>query len=441
MRLTRRAALGSGLTAALWTLSRNGTAAEAAPRALEAGPVELKLVSPGATRALGYDGACPGPSLHAKAGGTLAIAFHNALAEPTSLSFPGLRGPRASLCFGALGDAAIAAGANRSITLATPEPGFQIYGALLGADPALQASRGLYGPLIVEEASPPEVDLDTAVLIADWRLDAEAQLADLGDATLGRGPGRIGALLSANGAPAPLALSGPPGGRVRLRLGNAASARVLILAIQGAKTLVIAVDGQPSAPFAPLKDLLPIGPGARFELMFDLPIEPAASVRFSLKGDHADEPLLVFSTAGAAAPQRAPIAALPDNPRLPAEIALERALRADIVVAGGDKSPLTLNGAAAPPKPLFSAPRGAPVTLAFTNRTAALQTLRLTGHVARLLHALDDGWDPYWRDIFILPPGKTILAAFVADNPGLWPLESTASERRNAGLMGTFAVR
>jgi len=66
--------------------------------------------------------------------------------------------------------------------------------------------------------------------------------------------------------------------------------------------------------------------------------------------------------------------------------------------------------------------------------------MRLTGHVARLLHALDDGWDPYWRDIFILPPGKTVHIAFVADNPGLWPLESASPERRDAGLMGTFWV-
>ncbi len=115
-------------------------------------------------------------------------------------------------------------------------------------------------------------------------------------------------------------------------------------------------------------------------------------------------------------------------------------MRAEIVISGGDKAALTINGASAPAKPLFSAPRNSPVTLAFTNKTAFPQTMRITGHVARLLHTLDDGWDPYWRDVFILPVGKTVHAAFVADNPGLWPLESTGAEHRNAGLMGVFSV-
>lgn len=441
MPLTRRGLLASGLSAAVWTTSRNDAAAEAAPRSLEAAAAELKLGSAGPTRALGYDGASPGPVLQVKAGEKLELAFRNALAEPTSLAFPGLRGPRSALAFGALGEAPIAPNASRTLSLATSEPGFQIYGALLGADPTLQMARGLYGPLVIDEPSPPEIDLEAIVLIADWRLGADGQLADLGDAMIGRGPGRVGATVTVNGAPAPLALSGPPGGRVRLRLANAATARVLILGIEGVKPLVVAVDGQPSATFAPLRNLLPVGPGARFELMFDLPREGAA--RFLLKADDpsaADEPLVLFSVSGLPATPRGPIQPLPDNPRLPPEIALERALRADIVIAGGDKAPLTLNGAAAPAKPLFSVARNAPVALAFTNRTAYVQTLRITGHVARLLHSLDDGWDPYWRDIFIIPPAKTVHAAFVADNPGLWPLELTAPERRNAGLMGVFAV-
>ena len=118
--------------------------------------------------------------------------------------FRACAGPRSALAFGALGEAPIAPNASRTLSLATSEPGFQIYGALLGADPALQMARGLYGPLVIDEPSPPEIDLEAIVLIADWRLDAEGQLADLGDAALGRGPGRVGATVTANGAPAPL---------------------------------------------------------------------------------------------------------------------------------------------------------------------------------------------------------------------------------------------
>jgi FtsP/CotA-like multicopper oxidase with cupredoxin domain len=444
VRLTRRALLQSGLAASIWVASRIGKAQTPHVRPLAATPVALKLASE-PTRALGYEGSCPGPLLRARVGERLELSFRNGLSEPTSLAFPGLRGPRSELVFGALGESPLSPGASRELAIHAAEPGFQIYGALLGPDPALQMARGLYGPLVVDEPSPPEADVDAVVLVADWRLDAQGQIADLADAILGRGPGRSGTLMTASGEPTPFQISGPPGGRVRLRLGNAATSRALYLSIDGVKPLVIAVDGQPSAPFEPLRNLLPVGGGARFELMFDLPREPGAVVRFFMRPDETrsqerDEELLVFSTSGAGVAERGAISGLPDNTRLPAEIALERALRADIVMAGGDKGPLTINGAPSPAKPLFSAPRKAPVALAFSNKTAFPQTMRITGHVARLLHSLDDGWDPYWRDIFIVPPGKTVHAAFVADNPGLWPLESTSPERRNAGLMGVFGV-
>jgi FtsP/CotA-like multicopper oxidase with cupredoxin domain len=433
---TRRGLLRWGCAAALWTLSPG---ARADSLSLTAGPVQLKLAPGATTPALGYDGACPGPLLRTHVGQKLAFNFRNALGEPTSLAFPGLRLPRAALIF------AVDPGATREIALTPLEPGFQIYGALLGTDPRQQFTRGLHGPLVVDEPARPEIDIEAVVLVSDWLLDPSGAPAKLGDPILGRGAGRIGALITANGAPAPFQLSGPPGGRVRLRLGNCASARVLYLSIEGVRPRVVAVDGQPSAPFEPLRNLLPVGTGARFELMFDLPREPGALIRFYLRPDDTrsqehDEELLTFSTSGAPPKERPAIVALPENPRLPAEIALESARRVDLTLGGGGTAPLTINGISSPTKPLFAVPRGAPVTLGFVNNTAFPQTMRLTGHVARLLHALDDGWDPYWRDIFIVPPGKTVHAAFVADNPGSWPLESASPERRNAGLMGAFLV-
>ena len=107
-------------------------------------------------------------------------------------------------------------------------------------------------------------------------------MEELGDASLERGAGRSGEVITANDAAAPLALSAAPGARVRLRLANAATRRVMTLAIQGAKTLIVAVDGQPSEPFEPLRNLVPIAPGARFELMFDLPREAGGKVSFVL---------------------------------------------------------------------------------------------------------------------------------------------------------------
>ena len=103
----------------------------------------------------------------------------------------------------------------------------------------------------------------------------------------------------------------------------------------------------------------------------------------------------------------------------------------------------SINGASLrdwPVKPLFAVPRGAPVTLSFVNNTAVTQAIRLYGHFMRLLHAMDDGWEPYWRDNLLIAPGKTSHVAFIADNPGHWPIESAIPEHQAAGVMTMFAV-
>ena len=77
----------------------------------------------------------------------------------------------------------------------------------------------------------------------------------------GRGNGRRGSIVFANGAAAPLKLGARPGNRVRLPLGNAATASLVTVAVEGAKALIVAVDGQPSEPFEPLASQFPMGPG------------------------------------------------------------------------------------------------------------------------------------------------------------------------------------
>ena len=81
------------------------------------------------------------------------------------------------------------------------------------------------------------------------------------------------------------------------------------------------------------------------------------------------------------------------------------------------------------------------MALTLINAAAEPQSLRLEGHVARQLHALDDGWDPYWRDTLFVAPGKTLHAAFVADNPGSWALASVSPARRAKGLAARFVVK
>jgi FtsP/CotA-like multicopper oxidase with cupredoxin domain len=381
---TRRGFLGGGVCAALVAGAR------AAGLTLEAGPQ-------------GYNGASPGPLLRVAAGGRLEVRLVNRLAEPTSLVGPGLGG------FPGLGGAALAPGDARELAFTPAEPGFHLYGAYGAA-----ASAGLFGALVIDEPAPPATDLDAVVVFS----------------------GADAAGLRVNGGAAPLKLTAPPGGRVRLRLANAAPELTLPLKASGATVHVVAIDGAPSELFEPRGGEFPICPSGRIELMFDL---ADAAVELALP----DRLALRIEPKGARAAARPGIAALPARASLPQEIALERALRVEAALAGGPDKGFTINGiggAGWPGKPLFSVKRGAPVSLTLQNKTASAQTLRLEGHVARQLHALDDGWDPYWRDALPVGPGRTLHAAFVAQAAGKWPLASASPDARAKGLKAWFQV-
>jgi FtsP/CotA-like multicopper oxidase with cupredoxin domain len=445
--------LGGALWAALWRLSGGAHADRPAPASdgflsFEAAPAKLQLGPPPAepAAACAYGGAIPGPLIKLRQGEELRLRFANTLAEPTTLSFPGLRAPNAAAGIGGLTQERLKPGASAEIRFIPPDPGFNLYLPRAGPTDGSQQGRGLFGPIIVDEAIRPDVDLDAAILLSDWDVDASGRIKDdLADPAAGQGSGRKGRVVFANGAAAPLKLSARPGARVRLRLGNAASARLATVGIDGVKAVIVAVDGQPSEPFEPLNNQFPMGPGARFELMFDMSRDPGAGARVDLRGDagEADRPFVAIASNGEPAASRPEPPRLAANPRLPAEIVLESARRCDFAVSGGGSTAFAINGVTFSgwaPKPAYVIPRGAPAVFALANKTAVVQAIRLWGHVARLLHSMDDGWEPYWRDTILVQPGRTAHVAFVADNPGKWPLESAIPEHRAAGVGAWFQV-
>jgi FtsP/CotA-like multicopper oxidase with cupredoxin domain len=460
MNSNRRVILRAGVAASLWTAFGGELRAQPAPprvapdgfRLLEAKRAQAQLapLPAPAVVALGYDSATPGPLLRLRNGEQLKVRLTNGLTEPTSLCWPGLRIANAMAGIGGLTQTAVAPGGSFDYRFTPPDSGFNLYRPHAGAATTGQIGRGLYGPIIVEEAASPANDLETIVVLSDWSLDDQGQVRDnFSDAIAARGAGHLGAQLTANNSAAPLTLNAAPGARVRLRLANAANARIMVIGIGGVKPLIIALDGQPAEAFEPLRNSFPIGPGARFDMMFDMPRD-GTPVRFVLLGGGAaaidgetDRPAIVFVARGDPVAQRPKLAGLDANPALPTEIDLQRAKRVEIAIAGGGAAPFSINGATAsdwPAKPLFSVARRAPVALALINKTPVTQVIRLYGHFMRLLHAMDDGWEPYWRDSVLIAPGKTSHVAFVADNPGRWPIESAICEHQAAGVMTMFAV-
>ena len=450
----RRIVLVGGLAAALWRLCARARADAPNPAAesilyLEAAPARFQLAAAAAepAAAYAYAGAIPGPLLRLRQGEELRLKFANKLAEPTTLSFPGLRAANAAAGIGGLTQERLKPDASAEIRFVPPDSGFNLYLPRAGSTDVSQQGRGLFGPIIVDEPKAPDVDLHAAVVLSDWTLDPSGQIKDdFADPAIGRGSGRKGGVMFANNGVAPLKLKAQSGARVRLRLASAATARLATVMIGGARIHVVAVDGQPSEPFEPLNNQFPMGPGARFELMFDMPPDPGADVRLDLRGDTgaADQPFVVIMSEGKPMDARAESPGLAANPRLPTEIALESARRCDFVISGGGSAPFAINGATFidwAPKPAYVIPRGQPTVFALANKTAVVQAIRLWGHVARLLHSMDDGWEPYWRDTILIQPGRSAMVAFVADNPGKWPLESAIPDHRAAGVGTWFQVK
>ncbi|MCG7394187.1 multicopper oxidase family protein [Microvirga sp. ACRRW] len=367
-----------------------------------------------------------------KHGQELAFNLKNETPLPLSLHCHGVRGPNAMDGAGGLTQEPVAPGKEHEYRFIPPDSGtFLIRPCVIGGS-AEPTERGLTRMLIVEEAAPPQVDQDIALLVDDWALADDGSLALTEPAPMGR----LGSFLTLNGKPTSQRIKARPGGRIRLRLANACNARNMRLRFDGLKAYVIAVDGQPSSTFEPLKATLPFAPGNRYDLLVDLPTEtgPAGMVMAMIGNGF---PLVEIVAEGDKREALPEIAPLPPNPRLPEMIKLQNATRRDVVLKGDPQTntPWAINGAAGSTSAsLVKVKRGTPVVLTLKNETGLLQPMHLHGHSFRLLHALDDGWEPYWLDTVQVPENKTIRIAFVADNPGKWLLASTVMERFDAGL-------
>ena len=448
---------------------------------LEARPSSLRLVPEpaGETAVWGYQGRVPGPLLRLKKGAELKVRLVNKLAQPTSLNWHGVRTPNAMDGVAGLTQKPVLPGESFEYRFTPPDAGLFWYHPHVWPQSAEQIGRGLYGVLIVDEAAPPAADQELLVVLDDWTLDDKGQIkGDVLDVETARHLGRIGALITANSQPAPATTVLKPGSRVRLRLVSAMSARIMIVSFDGVHPMVQAIDGQPCELFEPVRQTIPIGPGARFDIIIDLPAEPGKDARLVLRGEGGpDRPLLVFKTEGEPRKAWPPVVVLPQNGALPSQIPLERAFKMDVVIDGGAKpqaatpaepprkgrKPLapakspqppagsvpdithlwTINGVASDGfsgKPLFTVKRGSAVSLALVNKSAFPQQIHLHGHAVRLLHDLDDGWEPYWRDAVLVADGRTKHIAFVADNPGKWALESLVLDRQVTGLAAWFEV-
>ncbi|HTV32755.1 MAG TPA: multicopper oxidase domain-containing protein, partial [Methylocella sp.] len=299
-------------------------------RIIEASPASLQLLPEPAkpTPVLAFDGRVPGPLLRYKKGAEIRIRLLNKLDQPTSLNWHGMRIVNAMDGVAGLTQDPVPPGGSFDYRFVPPDSGFFWYHPQVPAFARTQQARGLYGALIIDEESKPEVDLDLLLVLSDWTLDEKNAIADFPSDTT-----QPGSQLTVNSHPVPATEVLAPGARLRIRLLNAADSRIMLVVFEGITPVILAIDGQPCEPFEPQRQTIPIGPGARFDILCDLPSDAGAPADLSLLDERGKGPVLLqFKTQGERRATLPPMGPLEPNSLLPQAIKLEAAHRADLLI-------------------------------------------------------------------------------------------------------------
>ena len=443
---------------------------------LRAAPGRTRLVPEphGETPAWCYNGTVPGPEIRVRQGERLRIPVENGLAEETTVHWHGLRVPNAMDGVPHLNQPPIAPGESFVYEFDAVDAGTFWYHPHQRSFE--QVGRGLYGPLIIEEPQPPQVDRELVWVLDDWRLTKSAEISD----DFGNGHdishnGRIGNTVTINGrVPNTLPVRG--GERIRLRLINAANARIFGLDFQGLAPTINALDGQPVTPHAPAGGLVVLGPAMRADIMLDMTGKPNSRVTVSdrfYRGLEYELIDLVYDRMPLRDNALDRSVALPANP-LP-EPDLAGARRHEVIFNGGMMGAMVMakmggsmgeggrtgmaggmmgmmhgqgiwfiNGKAAEGHvldPMLTLARDRSHVIAMTNATAWHHPIHLHGHSFRVISRNGEP-TPHreWQDTVLMAPREKVAIAFVADNPGDWMFHCHILEHQVGGMMGVIRV-
>ena len=427
---------------------------------LHARPGTVRLAPPGypETPIWGYDGSVPGPTIRVPHGQRVTRRFVNGLPQPSTVHWHGVRIENAMDGAPELTQLPVQPGAEFLYDFEPPDAGTWWYHSHHRTWE--QMARGLYGALIVEERIAPQVDRDEVLLLDDWRLTNDATLHDsFGALHDWAHAGRMGNWITVNGDGAWRRASSRHE-RLRLRLVNAANARIFVLELQRMEGWVAALDGQP-LPAPKTAGSLVLSPGERADLIVDVVGVEGEEALLVTRDREDTYTLATFPIRGTA--RKARLTApppLPPNP-VPPLGDLATARHATLRMEGGAMGRMrqamlggrmvgvrdlaeqgrvwAFNGLAEmPEEPLLTASAGETVRLTMVNATAWPHAMHLHGHHFRVVAS--DGTAGPLRDTLLVDREETVDVAFVADNPGDWLLHCHMPEHSVAGMKTWFRV-
>jgi FtsP/CotA-like multicopper oxidase with cupredoxin domain len=413
-----------------------------------------------------FNGVVPGPEIRVPQGSRLRVVVNNDLDQDTTVHWHGVRLPNDMDGVPHLTQKPIAPGERFVYDFEVPDAGTFWYHPHQRSFE--QVGRGLSGTLIVEERDPIHVDRDVTWVLSDWQFLPNAQFSeDFGNLHDVSHAGRIGNTVTINGRVRE-AFHVRAGERIRLRLVNAANARVFGLEFREHRPQVVAIDGQPVTPHEPENGRVVLGPAMRVDLVLDFLERPGARLAVADTFYRGQEYRLLDLAYTDEEPLReqpldTPVA-LPANP-LP-EPDLSSAERHDVVLGGGMMGGMTsatvggrrvdmremmrhglawaINGLAALEhvhEPMAVLARGRTYILDMHNDSAWWHPMHLHGHAFRVLSR--NGTPTRhreWQDTVLMAPRERVEIAFVADNPGDWMFHCHVLEHQAGGMMGLVRV-
>jgi FtsP/CotA-like multicopper oxidase with cupredoxin domain len=239
-----------------------------------------------------------------------------------------------------------------------------------------------------------------------------------------------------------------PGGRVLLRVINASSMSGFHVDLGALDGELIAVDGFLIAPVVARR--FPIAVAQRLDIRLAIPRAPAAHpVLAVLEGENKQTGIILRAAD-------APIARIPDtastaSPALTLD--LESRLRAASPLKPRKATrthTLNLTGTMAgyvwsinnvpwaKDVPPLAIAKGERVELIFVNQTPMSHPMHLHGHEFQVAEIDGKRFAGAVRDTVLVTPGRRVVVAFDANNPGLWALHCHLLYHLDAGMFTTL---
>jgi FtsP/CotA-like multicopper oxidase with cupredoxin domain len=393
--------------------------------------------------------------LRARQGEEFKLRIINALDREIWFHWFGIRGPSELMTLN------IQPGDENAVdcVFTPPDAGTFWFGPL--TDASRMRDMGLYGMLIVEEKMLEPEFFDVPIIIDDWKLGDDGKIEEsFGNLEAAVGAGRLGNWFTVNGLYRPH-LKLPADRACRLRILNAANVRPMNLQFKGTDPLIVALDGQAISRQHMSEQGLALAPGQRMDIAID-----SGQGNFSVALDLFEDIVEICygdREGQAGSGLLAENFALPANP-ISTSFNMESAKIIPVIIAGGAKGGLksanfkgstldtralleqgiawAINGAAGPGSdPLATFNQGDSIVFEIENRTRFEQPLHIHGHVWQVIEEAGIAKEGQpWRDTTVVAASKSQKLGFVADNPGVWVLQSLVAERVDSGLLASFAV-